>query len=219
MNILLLEDDKVLAETIQEALQESGFSCRIALTGNIAIEASYDEKFDLYLLDINVPGIKGTKLLEELRASGDETPAIFITSKGDEDSVLKGYQSGADDYIRKPFTIAEMIARIKALLRRVYGNNDNCIKISDSTYFDTTANELHIGDAVHHLPKLEAKLLLFFLKNHGRILSKDDIIDNVWEDRLPSDTVVRVHIKNIKKIIGSEYIVNIKGLGYKFENR
>lgn len=217
MKILLLEDDKVLAETIHEALEDNGFNCRMVLTGNSAIEASFEEKFDLYLLDINVPGITGTKLLEELRASGDTTPAIFITSKGDEASVLQGYKSGADDYIRKPFTLAEMIARIKALLRRVYGSSDSCIKISDSIFFDTTANELHIDDTTHHLPKLEGKLLLFFLKNHSRILSKDDIIDNIWEGRLPSDTVVRVHIKNIKKLIGPERITNIKGIGYKFE--
>lgn len=218
MKILLLEDDKVLAETIQEELEDNNFECFVALTGNSALELSFNNKFDLYLLDINVPGTIGTKLLEELRASGDTTPAIFITSMSDEESVLNGYKSGGDDYIRKPFTIAEMLVRIKALLRRVYGSSDKLYKISDTICFDTASNELHIDDTMHRIPKLEGKLLTFFCKNSGRIVSKDEIIDAVWDERYPSDTVVRVHIKNIKKLIGAKHIINIKGVGYKFEN-
>lgn len=218
MKILLLEDDKILAETIQEALEENGFKCQIALTGNAALEASFETKYDLYLLDINVPGIIGTKLLEELRTSGDTTPAIFITSKDDEASVLEGYRCGADDYIRKPFTIAEMIVRIKALLRRVYGSRESCVNISESICFDMSSNELRLDGMLHRIPKQEGKLLSFFCKNRGRIVSKDEMIEAVWEDRFPSDTVIRVHINNIKKAIGSEWITNIKGVGYRFEN-
>lgn len=218
MIALLLEDDQVLAETIQEALEENGFECQIALTSHAVLEATFKTKFDLYLFDINVPGIVGTKLLDELRSSGDTTPAIFITSKSDEASVLKGYQSGGDDYIRKPFTIAEMIARIKALMRRAYRSKENCVTISDSISFDMSSNELRIDGALYRLPKQEGKLLSFFCKNRGRIVSKDEIIESVWEDRFPSDTVIRVHINNIKKVIGSQWITNIKGVGYRFES-
>lgn len=218
MKILLLEDDKTLAETIQEALEDEGYICHIAPTGNRALDMSYEESYDFYLLDINVPGILGTKLLEELRGSGDTTPAIFITSMGDEASVLKGYQSGGDDYIRKPFTIAEMLARIKVLMRRVYGTKESSVVISESISFDLVSNELRIDEEIERIPKKEANLLAFFCKNRGRIVSKDEIIDAVWPERLPSDTVIRVYIKNIKKRIGKEKITNIKSVGYRFES-
>lgn len=217
INILLLEDDQILAETIQEELEDNGFACDISHTGNSALNKSYEKKYDLYLLDINVPGILGTELLRELRASGDTTPAIFITSKGDELSVLEGYKSGADDYIRKPFTLAEMLVRIKALLRRVYGTHEGMVAISSTIVFDMNSLELQIDGESQHLPKLERVLLAFFCKNRGRVITKEEIIEEVWQDRFPSDTVIRVHIKNIKKIIGVERIVNIKGIGYRFE--
>lgn len=217
MKILLLEDDQMLAETIQEELEENHYECLIARTSADALDRSYEQKFDLYLLDINVPGIKGTTLLKELRASGDTTPAIFITSQGEESSVLEGYQSGADDYIRKPFTLAEMLVRIKALLRRVYGDREGVFEIGKGILFHLHSLELSVDGEIQHLPKLERVLLAFFCKNRGRVLSKDEIIQEVWADRYPSDTVIRVHIKNIKKLIGAEYIKNIKGIGYRFE--
>jgi len=198
MKILLLEDDKTLAETIQEALEDEGYICHIAPTGNKALDMSYEETYDFYLLDINVPGILGTKLLEELRSSGDTTPAIFITSMGDEASVLKGYQSGGDDYIRKPFTIAEMLVRIKVLMRRVYGTKDSSVVISESISFDLVSNELWIDEEIERIPKKEANLLAFFCKNRGRIVSKNEIIEAVWSERLPSDTVIRVYRASCK---------------------
>lgn len=219
IKILLLEDDQTLAETIQEELQDACFMCDIARTGNSALDASYEKKYDLYLLDIHVPGILGTKLLFELRASGDHTPAIFITSKGDEASVLEGYRSGADDYMRKPFTLTEMMMRINALLRRVYGTIDGHVAIDEDTLFNIKTLELYVKGELQHLPKLEKELLAYFCKYKGVVVSKEEIIQEVWQDRYPSDTVVRVHIKNIKKIIGADRIVNIKGMGYRFETK
>lgn len=217
MNILLLEDDKVLAETIQEVLGDEGYDCHIALTGDRALEASYEMKFDLYLLDINVPGMLGTTLLSELRESGDATPAIFITSLADETSVLKGYQSGCDDYIRKPFTLAELRVRISALLKRVYGFNEPLIKITPNITFDITTFELTSGSETVRLPKKEGQLLSFFIKNRGKILSKDEMIEAIWSDSYPSDAVIRVHISSIKKHLGAELLTTIKGVGYKLE--
>lgn len=217
MNILLLEDDKILAETIQEVLEDEGYTCHIALTGDRALEMSYEMNFDLYLLDISVPGILGTTLLSELRGAGDATPAIFITSLADETSVLNGYHSGCDDYIRKPFTLAELRVRISALLKRIYGFNDTVITLSPSISFDISTFELTRNSTKTRLPKKEGQLLTFFIKNRGKILTKDDMIEAVWSESLPSDAVIRVHISAIKKHLGTHLLTTFKGIGYKLE--
>jgi len=217
MNILLLEDDRVLAETVQEVLTDEGYDCYVAYTGESALDASYRTKFDLYLLDINVPGILGTTLLKELRASGDTTPAVFITSKADESSIVEGYRIGCDDYLRKPFSLAELKVRLNAVLKRVYGFSESTVSIGNDMMFDLDSLSLKQNSEVLALPKKEAMILAFFIKNQGRVVSKDELISAIWDDGFPSDAVIRVHISGIKKLIGSERLTTIKGMGYRFE--
>lgn len=217
MHILLLEDDRVLAETVQEVLMDEGYACYVAHTGESALEASYQTKFDLYLLDINVPGILGTTLLKELRHAGDTTPAVFITSKADESSIVEGYRIGCDDYLRKPFSLIELKVRLNAVLKRVYGFNETTISLGDNLTFDLASLSLLQESETLSLPKKEALILAFFIKNQGRIVTKDELISAIWEDSFPSDAVIRVHISGIKKLIGSERLTTIKGMGYRFE--
>jgi len=217
MNILLLEDNRVLAETIKEALVEDGNECDVSYTGEGALENSYKKKFDFYLFDINVPGILGTTLLNELRKSGDMTPAIFITSKGDENSVLNGFMSGCDDYMRKPFTLSELKNRIRAIAKRVNGYSENIVKLGDDLVFDTVSYSLTHGEETQYLQKKAGQILTYFLKNNSRIVTKDELISEIWHDSIPSDAVIRVHISSIKKLIGNKYITTISGMGYKFD--
>lgn len=218
MKILLLEDDKVLSETIQDALIDEGFVCDIALTGNTALELSYDKSYDLYLLDIHVPGILGDDLLNELREAGDTTPAIFVTSMSSNESVLNGFKNGCDDYIKKPFSLAELRARIHAIFYRVYGVKDNIVSIDKKISFNLSTFELSFdGGKKVSLKKTEGELLYFFIKNRGDIVSKDQIIEHIWKDKLPSDVVLRVHISAVKKLIGKHMISTFKGWGYRLE--
>ena len=217
MKILLLEDDRILAETIQEALSNDGYDCEFAFTGESALELSYRTKFDLYLLDINVPGIIGTVLLKELRTSGDTTPAVFITSKSDELSIIEGYEIGCDDYLRKPFSLVELTARLRAIFRRAYGFNEQSVAIGDDVTFNLSSFMVTAGENSEYLPKKRGKILSYLLKNQGRIIEKDELIAAIWNDAFPSDAVIRVHMSSIKKLIGSEFITTINGVGYRFE--
>ena len=218
MNILLLEDDKILSETIEDALMDEGYECDAVYTGNEALEFTYKKKYDLYLLDINVPGILGNELLEELRSAGDMTPTVFITSKASNGSVLDGFKKGCDDYIKKPFTLSELRARIQAIFNRVYGFKKNEARISEDIVFNLETFEIHFSSKESvQLKNMEGRLLSFFVKNRGNIISKDDMIEHVWQDKMPSDVVIRVYISTLKKLIGTEAIRTVKGLGYKLE--
>ena len=115
-NILLLEDDYELAQTLKELLEEAGYSVDMVHTGNDAIDASYDNKYDLYVFDINVPDISGIELLENLRQADDTTPTIFISALVDINTIAKGFEVGADDYLKKPFFPEELLIRVKAKL-------------------------------------------------------------------------------------------------------
>jgi len=128
--ILLLEDDKVLSESLIELLEYENFAITHVKDGEEAINKTYEQKFDMFLFDVNVPFVNGFELLRNLRESGDETPAIFLTALDDIASLSLGFKSGADDYIKKPFDFDELLVRIKAILKRQYNTYDNEIKVT-----------------------------------------------------------------------------------------
>ncbi len=215
--ILLLEDDINLSETIEEYLEDEGYEVVCAYDGISAEDIIYEKKFDILLFDVNVPGINGFELLKKVRDNGDETPAIFITSLNSTDDLSSGYESGCDDYIRKPFELKELLLRIKTILKRgFFHKNENVIKIDDGIFYDIDANELVKDGMAVKLNNKEDKLLKLLLKHRGQIVSHDLIFDSVWEyEEEPSDNALRTYIKNLRKIIGKESIGSIKKLGYK----
>ncbi|MBN2815147.1 MAG: response regulator transcription factor [Campylobacterales bacterium] len=216
--ILLLEDDMALHETIVDYLQECNFEVLSAYDGSFAQELMYEKNFDLYLLDVNVPDINGFTLLHEAREAGKRTPAIFITSLNSMSDVENGYDSGCDDYIRKPFALKELKLRIDTLLKREFFHTTNDkIKIQNDTYYDTTNDTLHIAEESIQLSNKEAKLLKLFLQNQNRLVTHEEIYSALWEyDEATSDTALRTYIKNLRKYLGGEKIVSLKKLGYKF---
>lgn len=216
--ILLLEDDMSLSETLEEFLEENNFQVICAYDGQEASEIIYEQNFDLLLLDVNVPYIDGFTLLQEQRKNNITTPAIYITSLNSIDSLEQGYKSGADDYIRKPFELKELLFRIETLLKRGYfHNNSKTIKITDVISFDIETNLLLVRDDTIKLNTKEIKLLKLFLQNKNIPLSHEKIYDALWEyDETPSETSLRTYIKNLRKHIGKEKIVSIKKLGYRF---
>lgn len=216
--ILLLEDDANLNETVTEFLVEKGYDVVSVYDGYEAQEKLYESKYDLLLLDVNTPGINGFDLLKEARKGNVVAPAIFITSLDSVDDLEKGFDSGCDDYIRKPFSLKELHIRIETLIKRgFYHEAKEFIEISKNIAYDIKNNELMIDGETVSLGHKESMLLKLFMKNEGEVVVHERIYEHLWEfDEEPSDTALRTYIKNLRKIIGKERIVSIKKQGYKF---
>ena len=216
--IFILEDDINLNETIAEFLEEEGYETTSAFDGDEAEDLMYENNYDLYLLDVNVPGTNGFELLKKARENNDKVPAIFITSLNSLDDLEIGYKSGCDDYIRKPFELKELLFRVQTLLKREFLHvNDEKIKISKDIEYDVLTNELIVSGKIVRIQNKEALLLKLFMQKKGEIISHDVIYDTLWGyDEVSSDLALRTYVKNLRKIIGKEKIVSIKKLGYKF---
>jgi len=216
--ILLLEDDANLNETVTEFLEDEGHEVISVYDGYEAQEKLYESKYDLLLLDINVPGIDGLKLLKESREEGIVAPAIYITSMDSVDDLERGFQSGCDDYIRKPFVLKELKIRVETLLKRsFFHESKELIAIDENIFYDSRNSELVINGETVSLGNKESRLLKLFVKKEGEVLAHERIYEHLWDyDEEPSDTALRTYIKNLRKIIGKERIVSIKKQGYKF---
>ena len=216
--ILLLEDDMSLSQTLEDFLEDNNFEVVCAYDGKEANEIIYEQNFDLFLLDVNVPYIDGFSLLKEQRENNITTPAIYITSLNSIDSLEQGYKSGGDDYIRKPFELKELLFRIETILKRGYFHNTSQqIEIDKDIFFDIDTDLLLVKEEKIQLNTKEIKLLKLFLQNRDVPLSHEKIYNTLWEyDETPSETSLRTYIKVLRKYIGKEKIVSIKKLGYRF---
>ena len=215
--ILLLEDDYNLSETVAEYFEEEGFEVICVYDGEDAISKIYEETFDLFLLDVNVPNKNGFEVLKEARANGKTTPAIFITSLNSMDSLEEGFTSGCDDYIRKPFELKELQLRVQTLIKKEFSKKNELIKIGTNVTFNPISNELKCDNEEVKLNLKELKLLKLFLQHPNELLTHDRIYDFVWNyDEEYSDNSLRTYIKNLRKILGKDTIVSFKKLGYRF---
>lgn len=219
MKILLLEDDAALADIMSEYLQDNDFELDHVYDGEEALSRAYETHYDLYLFDVNVPAIKGFDLLKLLRDNGDATPTIFVTSLNDIDDVSRGFQSGADDYLKKPFELAELLLRIKNIQKRVFTQQrSTVVHIDENITFDIDTELLHIGEESVSLPQKELKLLKHFLKHPNEIVPFEDLNGVLWDfDETASAESLRAHIKNLRKHLTKDIIQNLRGLGYRFE--
>jgi DNA-binding response OmpR family regulator len=207
-DILLLEDDYELAETLQELLELEGYSVTLVHTGNDAIDASYENNYALYIFDINVPDMSGIELLESLRNADDNTPAIFISALVDLNTIAKGFEVGAEDYIKKPFFPEELLIRVKAKLSQK--NRD--ILYKNIRYIPQT-RELYIDEKIIPLGEVQECLCDIFLHNIGNVLDKSILMECLLH---PSDSALRVALNKFKQTTGLP-IKNIRGVGYVLE--
>ena len=216
--ILLLEDDVNLNETIEEFLVENSFDVTCAFDGQSAGDLIYENAFDLLLLDVNVPSPNGFELLKSSRDRGDTTPAIYITSLNSTQDLSKGFESGCDDYVRKPFALEELLLRINNILKRNFFHNPNeTLEIDQEFSYDIKADELLRSGAHVALHNKEKLLLKLFLQHANEQVSHEVINEHLWSyEEESSDTALRTYIKNLRKILGKDRIVSIKRYGYKF---
>jgi len=217
MKILLLEDDIILSEIITEHLEHYKDSVTAVYTGIEAENILFEEKFDLLLLDVNVPLLNGFELLKEFRDSGNETPAIFITSMNTPKDVLDGFELGANDYLKKPFEMIELKARIDNIKRHFKIDDERLIDISKNISYDFAKYTLIIDNKQETLSRKEGEFLSYFLHNRTKVISSDELMVNVWSyDTAPTSATIRTYIKNLRRLLGEEMITTIRGVGYVF---
>lgn len=211
--ILLLEDDLLFGESLVDLLEENGFEVTHVPNGQSALDATYEQKFHIYILDINVPLIDGVTVLKELRDANDSTPSIFLTSHKDKEMLRRGFMSGADDYITKPFDNDELILRLQALLKRSKINNVECI---NKLCHDEIHKQIFYDKVELDLSKKEYALLLLLMKHVNNTVPKELISDELWSSsQSGSDGAIRVYINRIKQLLPQMSIENIRGVGYK----
>ncbi|WP_202710191.1 response regulator transcription factor [Sporosalibacterium faouarense] len=220
INILVVEDEERLRRLVGDYLKVEGYSVIEAENGKIGLEIFNKEKIDLVILDIMLPEYDGWTVCREIRKVSD-VPIIMLTARSEESDQLFGFELGADEYVTKPFSPKVLVARVKALLKRL---NEN-ISDDQNIYFNglkinEAAHKVYIDEEHIDLSPKEYDILLYLVKNKGRALSRDQILDSVWGfDYYGDERTVDTHIKRlrIKLKEKSDYIQTVRGLGYRFE--
>lgn len=221
-HILIVDDDKSICEILEFNLKSEGYNVDLAYSAEEALEKLNTET-QLILLDVMMQGMSGYKMLEKIRANGNLTPVIFLTAKDTENDMLTGFSVGGDDYISKPFSVKEVIARIKAVLKRVPKSSvleKERFLIFEDLQIDMENMEVSIKNESLNLTKTEFEILKRLAESPNRIFSRDEIIDKVWGDEVyVTERTVDVHITRLRKKMGEygQVISNKIGFGYKFD--
>ncbi|QVK17843.1 response regulator transcription factor [Mycoplasmatota bacterium] len=219
--ILVIEDELSIQKLLSYDLTQAGFEVDTALDGVSGLKKAIQNDYDLILLDLMLPGLDGIEICKRIREKNNEVYIIMLTARDDEYNKITGLDSGADDYMTKPFSPREVLARIKAGLRRQKKSDKqtNCIRLNDMM-LDLNRHELYINNQLVRLTHKEYELLLFLLKNKGIALSRDVLLETLWGFEYDGDTrIVDVHIFKLReKLVGSKVIIITKrGLGYMLE--
>lgn len=211
--ILLLEDDLLFGDSLQDFLEEEGMEVHLCRNGQDAIEMTYERQFDLYLFDINVPLLNGLDLLRELREADDLTPAIYLTSHQDKETMTEGFGNGADDYLKKPFDMDELLLRIMALLRRIKGKPTFCV---GTLCMDEEHKTVKLDGKLLTLTVKESQLLALLMRHADKVVTKEMIIAELWSaSESVSSGAIRVYINRLKNDLSAHTIENIRGVGYR----
>lgn len=223
--VLIVDDEPAIREMLELVLAAEGFHLLVADSAQKAHELVVDEQPDIILLDWMMPGVTGLEFLRRLRRSEMTAtiPVILITAKTEEDSRVAGLDSGADDYITKPFAPRELISRIYAILRRINRIEMNQVIEFEQMLFDPASYRVQVRGMTLDLGPTEFRLLQFFLKNQDRVYNRDQIMDHVWGGNVYLDErTVDVHILRLRKALSEhsydKYIQTVRGVGYRFSN-
>jgi len=217
MRLLLVEDDLLLGESMVTSLTRHGYTVDWLQLG-AGVEATLNtENVMAIILDLTLPDCDGLDLLRKIRKAGHTLPVLILTARDDIDDRVKGLDGGADDYLTKPFALAELLARLRVLVRRMSGNTESNIEI-DGLTVSLANNQVSYHGKEIKLTNIEFKLLATFITKAGRVLSKEHLQQALhgWDD-LASDNAIEVHIHNLRKKIHSKIIKNIRGVGYLIE--
>ena len=210
MKILIVEDEERIRKVVRSFLEKTGYLVKEAADGEEGLDLFYEWNPDLVLLDVMMPKKDGYEVCRAIK-SEKTTPVLMLTAKTQEEDEIRGLEIGADDYIRKPFSLKILELRLKNLL------GDEIYTIGNFRFLKNEKN-VYLNEKIVDLPPKEYDLLFYLAKNHSKIFSREQILNNVWDLLCESDPrTVDTHIKNLRKKIGHEYITTVKGFGYKFE--
>jgi len=218
MRVLILEDETILAISMQEFLEDSGYEVEHYTNSENAFDAIYNKPFDLLLLDVKVAGKQnGFELLSSLRKADICTPAIFITSLTDIEDLTEGYACGGCDYIRKPFDLAELKLRVEQVIKlHCFSSTDTTIELLFDYLYDTKKMQLILKDKVIVLGKTETKILELLIKQRGSVVSYEMFWEEIWGEWI-DPTNIRVQVGNLRKKLEKDFIKNIRGVGYSID--
>jgi len=218
LQILLVEDDRPLSQSLKKALQQQGFAVNDVETGKAALHVINTETPDMVILDIGLPDIDGLTVLRTLRNKHKELPVILLTARDSVDDKVAGLDSGADDYLGKPFEVTELLARIRVMERRLTQVKTSCITI-ENVSLDTIDQKLKVDGAEVELPRREYMLLKSLMENAGRVQTRAVLESRLysWGEEVASNAL-EVHIHHLRKKLGSDFIRTIRGVGYKIKS-
>jgi len=222
MNILLVEDDKQVAEFIVAQLTAAGHSCTRAPDGEAGHRAASDNTFDVMVIDRMMPRVDGLELIQSLRREGDNTPALVLSALGDVDDRVRGLHSGADDYLVKPFAMAELLARLDVLKRRAVVADADAptrLQVQDLS-MDLLRQHVQRGDVVITLQPREYKLLEYLMRHAGQVVTRTMLLEHVWGYHFdPQTNVIDVHISRLRQKIDKDFdpplLATVRGAGYR----
>ena len=224
--ILIIEDEASIREMLQFSLSRAGFTVREAADARAAQDSISTELPDLILLDWMLPGVSGIDLAKKLRQATRtrEVPIIMLTARGEDESKITGLEAGADDYITKPFSPQELVARIKAVLRRTASGSQATLLQMGDLSLDTIGHRVLIRERPIDLGPTEYRLLEFFMSHPERVFSRSQLLDLVWGDNVYiEERTVDVHIRRLRKALESfacdEYVQTVRGSGYRFSQQ
>lgn len=219
MRILLIEDDELLGEGTRKGLIQDGYTVDWVKDGLIADQALKTEKFDIVVLDLGLPKLPGITILENLRERGDTTPVLILTAHESIEDRIKGLDSGADDYLTKPFDLHELQARLRALQRRFASRAAPLIE-HDGISLDPASHTVKYNGEALSLSRREFALLHVLLENAGRVLSREHLTQSLygWGEEVDSNAL-EVHIHNLRKRFGQQFIRTVRGIGYTIEKK
>jgi len=218
MKILILEDESMLALSMQEFLEDCGYEVNCFSSSDEAYDAIYGTVYDLLLLDVKVLGEKsGFEMLKLLRADGNKTPAIFVTSLTDIDDLSRGYDCGACDYIRKPFDLAELKLRVEQVMKlQCFSSTDESIGLPLGYNYDVKKMKLSFENDNIILSKTETKILELLIKQRGNVVSYEMFWEEIWGEWI-DPTNIRVQVGNLRKKLVHDFIKNIRAVGYSID--
>ncbi len=225
MKILLVEDEVNVASFVRRGLSEAGYNISVAMDGDTGHWMIHEQGFDLLILDVMLPGISGLELCKTLRKQRFDKPILMLTALGTTENIVAGLESGADDYLVKPFKLEELIARIRSLSRRAQGqfSSSDVLKLADLE-IDLDARVVRRDDKQLTLTATEFRLLEYMMKNRGKVLSRIDILENVWSiDFNLGTNVVDVYVNYLRKKIDKDFPVKlihtVIGMGYMLNEK
>ena len=219
MKILIVDDEKDILEFLSYNLRKEGFEILTANNGLEGLEMATKEVPDLIILDVMMPEMDGIEACEKIREtpSLEDTLVLFLTARAEEYSELAGFTAGADDYITKPIKPKLLISRVRAILKRKR-RKESVKKITlGEILIDKEKHQLSYSGKSVSLPRKEFNLLFLLMSIPGKVFSRDEIIQNVWNDVVVGDRTIDVHVRKIREKIGNHHIKTIKGVGYKFD--